>query len=92
LSNPYILLENVVKVYPGNVIALDGVSLSISRKGIVCLVGPNGAGKTTLIKILTTLTKPTKGRAEVLGYDVVREYEAVRKSTGIGFALSLAVE
>jgi ABC-2 type transport system ATP-binding protein len=73
----------VVKVYPGNVIALDGVSLSISRKGVVCLVGPNGAGKTTLIKILTTLTKPTKGRAEVLGYDVVREYEAVRKRTSL---------
>jgi ABC-2 type transport system ATP-binding protein len=79
VGGPYILAEGLVKVYPKGVVALDGVSFSIEQKGIVGLVGPNGAGKTTLIKVLTTLTRPTKGRAEVLGYDVVRDYEEVRK-------------
>jgi ABC-2 type transport system ATP-binding protein len=79
----YITVDKLVKVYPGNVVALDGVSFSIDKKGIIGLVGPNGAGKTTLIKILTTLTKPTSGRAEVLGFDVVRDYENVRKRVSL---------
>ena len=83
MGGPYILAEGLVKVYPKGVVALDGVSFSIEQKGIVGLVGPNGAGKTTLIKVLTTLTRPTKGRAEVLGYDVVRDYEEVRKCTSL---------
>jgi ABC-2 type transport system ATP-binding protein len=83
MGGPYVLTEGLVKVYPKDVVALDGVSLSIERKGIVGLVGPNGAGKTTLIKVLTTLTKPTRGRAEVLGYDVVRNYEEVRKRVSL---------
>jgi ABC-2 type transport system ATP-binding protein len=83
VGGPYILAEGLVKVYPKGVVALDGVSFSIEQKGIVGLVGPNGAGKTTLIKVLTTLTRPTKGRAEVLGYDVVRDYEEVRKRVSL---------
>jgi len=83
VGGPYILAEGLVKIYPKGVVALDGVSFSIEQKGIVGLVGPNGAGKTTLIKVLTTLTRPTKGRAEVLGYDVVRDYEEVRKCTSL---------
>lgn len=83
MGGPYILAEGLVKVYPKGVVALDGVSFSIEQKGIVGLVGPNGAGKTTLIKVLTTLTRPTKGRAEVLGYDVVRDYEEVRKRVSL---------
>lgn len=83
MGGPYILAEGLVKIYPKGVVALDGVSFSIEQKGIVGLVGPNGAGKTTLIKVLTTLTRPTKGRAEVLGYDVVRDYEEVRKCTSL---------
>ncbi len=83
MSKPYILAEGLVKVYQGGVVALDGVSFSVEEKGIVGLVGPNGAGKTTLIKILTTLTRPTRGRAEVLGYDVEREYEEVRSRVSL---------
>jgi len=75
----YIFVDGLVKVYSGGVVALDDVSFSIDSGGIVGLVGPNGAGKTTLVKILATLIKPTRGRVEVLGFDVNSGYENVRK-------------
>jgi ABC-2 type transport system ATP-binding protein len=83
MNKPYILAEELVKVYQRDIVALDGVSFSIEEKGIVGLVGPNGAGKTTLIKILTTLTRPTRGKAVVLGYDVERDYEEVRSKVSL---------
>jgi len=78
LTLNYIFVKDLVKVYPKDIVALNNVSFSVEGRGIVGLVGPNGAGKTTLIKILATLIKPTGGKAEVLGYDVVREYERIR--------------
>ncbi len=59
-------------------VALEDINLSIPRGELFGLLGPNGAGKTTLIKILTTLLSPTRGRAWVAGFDVVRESDKVR--------------
>ena len=56
----------LTKVYPGNVTALDGLTVSVAP-GVTGLVGANGAGKSTLIKILLGLIRPTKGQAQVLG-------------------------
>jgi ABC-2 type transport system ATP-binding protein len=58
--------------------ALDNVNLDVKEGEVFGLLGPNGAGKTTLIKILATLLLPTKGRASVAGYDVVKEASKVR--------------
>lgn len=62
--------------------ALDDVSFSVRRGEIFGLLGPNGAGKTTTIRILLGLLGPTSGHATVLGYDVVRQVEEIRKHVG----------
>lgn len=59
-------LEKVSKQYAG-VFALDEISLTIKRGGILALIGQNGAGKTTLMRIITTLTKPSGGKVELFG-------------------------
>jgi len=66
----------------GTLTAVDRVSLLVPQRAIFGLLGTNGAGKTTVIKMLTTLLAPTEGNAEVVGLDVVKEPEAVRRRIG----------
>jgi len=74
-------VEGLEKRY-GEVQALAGVSFRVRAGEVFGLLGPNGAGKSTTVKVLTTLTTPDGGRAEVAGHDVVREPDAVRRSIG----------
>ncbi len=69
----------------GDIVAVNGVSFRVKYGEIFGFLGPNGAGKTTTIHILSTLLKPTAGRALVAGHDVVREAASVRRSIGIVF-------
>jgi ABC-2 type transport system ATP-binding protein len=71
----------LTKRYPGNVTALDGLTVSIPP-GITGLVGANGAGKSTLIKILLGLLPQTMGRAQVLGLDCQRDGMRIRALLG----------
>jgi ABC-2 type transport system ATP-binding protein len=67
----------------GPVIALDGLSLTIEAGTVFGLLGPNGAGKTTLVRVLSTLLRPNRGRARVLGHDVVHDPLSVRLTIGL---------
>ncbi|MEM2943918.1 MAG: ABC transporter ATP-binding protein [Methanomassiliicoccales archaeon] len=61
------------------IIALDKIDLEVREGELFGLLGPNGAGKTTLIKILATLLLPTSGKAFVLGHDVDKEADEIRR-------------
>ena len=66
----------------GALTAVDEVSLAVAPGEVFGLLGPNGAGKTTTLRVLTTLLKPTSGRARVAGYDVGTQSLYVRASIG----------
>jgi ABC-2 type transport system ATP-binding protein len=67
----------------GEVEALAGVDFEVPEGTVFGLLGPNGAGKTTVIRVLSTILRPDDGNAEVLGYDVMRDPEAVRRRIGL---------
>ena len=71
-------LSNLVKNF-GDLVAVNGVSLQVSRGEFFAILGPNAAGKTTTIKILTGLIRPTSGSASVAGFDVQQESLEARK-------------
>jgi ABC-type multidrug transport system ATPase subunit len=77
-----IRVEDLAKRF-GPVVALDGVDFEVPAATIFGLLGPNGAGKTTAVRVLTTIIQPDRGRAEVLGHDVVRDADAVRLRIGL---------
>jgi ABC-2 type transport system ATP-binding protein len=71
------------KTYRGGVRALDGLGFTVGAGTIFGLLGPNGAGKSTTVRILTTLSRADSGEARVVGLDVVRDAERVRRSIGV---------
>jgi ABC-2 type transport system ATP-binding protein len=66
----------------GALTAIDDLTFDVAPGEIFGLLGPNGAGKSTTLRILITLLRPTGGRAVVLGHDVVKQPEAVRRLIG----------
>lgn len=71
-------VEELTKYY-GSILAVDSISFSVLRGEIFGLLGPNGAGKTTTVRMLTGLTRPTKGTAKVMGFDIVRDPKKAKR-------------
>lgn len=74
-------VSQITKVY-GQQKAVDGISFSLQKGGIVGFLGPNGAGKSTTMKIITGYLPPSDGQASVCGFDVVKQPMEVRKRVG----------
>jgi heme exporter protein A len=73
-------LSRLTRVF-GTQPAIVGVDLSVQRGSVVLLRGPNGAGKSTLLRVIATALTPTYGGGSVLGFDLVRERDQVRRRT-----------
>ena len=76
-----IQVQNISKSYQKNK-AVEGISFDVKEGELFGLIGPDGAGKTTIFRILTTLLLANEGSATVAGFDVVKEYKAIRNSVG----------
>ncbi|WP_310993066.1 ABC transporter ATP-binding protein [Aequorivita marina] len=76
-----ISLRKISKSYK-KVQAVHDISFAVAPGELFGLIGPDGAGKTTIFRVLTTLLLPNKGNATVAGFDVVKDYKAIRKSVG----------
>ena len=74
-------IRNITKRY-GTLTALSNVSFEVERGELFGLIGPDGAGKTTLFRLLTTLLNPDEGQAEVDGFDIIKDYHAIRQRVG----------
>lgn len=76
-------VQNISKVYGKEKIqAVDNVSFSVSKGELFGLIGPDGAGKTSIFRMLTTLLLPDGGSATVDGFDIVKDYKAIRNTIG----------
>lgn len=75
-------VRDLVKIYPGDIRAIDDISFQVGRGEIFGFLGPNGAGKTTTIRAIVTLLKPTSGEILVDGFDAARSPQAVRERVG----------
>jgi ABC-2 type transport system ATP-binding protein len=82
-ADEVIRTDQLTKIYPGNILAVDHLDLSVKRGEIFGLLGPNGAGKTTTAGMLTTRVIPTSGGAYVAGIDVVAHPAVAKQVIGV---------
>jgi ABC-2 type transport system ATP-binding protein len=75
--------EGLVKVFPGDVRAVDGLDIEVRRGEVFGFLGPNGAGKTTSIRMMTGLLKPTSGRVTIEGESIERASKGIRRRIGV---------
>ncbi|MFI7213782.1 ABC transporter ATP-binding protein [Micromonospora maritima] len=83
-----IVLDGVGKRYPGGVVALHDVTLTVGRGELVAIVGPSGSGKSTMLHLIGTLDRPTTGTVTIDGHEVARLADrelAALRATRIGF-------
>ncbi|MGQ9588611.1 MAG: ATP-binding cassette domain-containing protein, partial [Thermoplasmata archaeon] len=83
MSDAIVEVIDLVKRYPPNINAVDGISFAVQKGRVFSLLGPNGAGKTTTVEIMEGLRFPTSGQVHVLGTDVVKDYSPMRRRVGV---------
>lgn len=81
-NNVAIEVDSLVKKY-GDLMAVDSISFTINKGEIFSFLGPNGAGKTSTVEVLECLRKPTSGRSFVLGFDISKDQEEIKKRIGV---------
>jgi ABC-2 type transport system ATP-binding protein len=77
-----IVVDGLVRIFKGDIHAVNGIDLEVAAGEIYGFLGPNGAGKSTTVHMLTTLLPPTAGRATVAGFDVAHQGADVRRHIG----------
>ena len=85
LRRTYQTITGIIRRKKKEIVALDGVDLSIQSGELFGLLGPNGAGKTTITRILATVLLPTSGTAQVFGLDIVKGVKQIRPRIGLVF-------
>jgi ABC-type glutathione transport system ATPase component len=78
-----IFAESLVKNFPPDVRAVDGIDFDVPEGQVFGFLGPNGSGKTTTVRMLTTLLRPTSGRASVAGLDITSDAGRIRQRIGV---------
>jgi ABC-2 type transport system ATP-binding protein len=82
MNEQAIIIENLTKKFEDKM-AVENLSLQVSKGELFGLLGPNGAGKTTIINIVCGLVKPTSGTAKIFGFDVQKETQRVKELIGV---------
>ncbi len=77
-----IVTEDLSKSFD-SFMAVEGLTLKVAPGEVLALLGPNGAGKTTLVRLLSSIFPPTRGKAFVAGYDVLKNPAQVRRNVGV---------
>ena len=83
MSDNQIAINNLSKIYDNGLTALKNINLDIKKGEIFAMLGPNGAGKTTLISIICGIVKPTSGKVDVEGFDIIDDYRETRSRIGL---------
>jgi len=83
MAEEVIVAEGLTRVFNKSLVAVDHVNFSVKDGEVFGFLGPNGAGKTTTINMLITILRPTEGTASILGYDIVKQTNEVRKVIGV---------
>jgi len=83
MGNDLVIQASGLTKFYGELLAVDHINFEVKRGEIFGLLGPNGAGKTTTIRMLTGLSKPTEGKASVLGFDVGSEIVKIKRHIGV---------
>jgi sodium transport system ATP-binding protein len=94
MTNAPVVVQGLTKTFydesRGAIRAVDGIDFTCNEGEVFGLLGANGAGKTTTLRMLSTILTPTSGSASILGHDVVKDPQGVRKNLGF-FSASTAL-